>query len=296
MKPTRPALPAAAVLAAALTWLPTASEAAPKPSLCPEDMPEAALLPPVVLVGGASGGEYFERLAAQMALCGWEDGRIFRYYREATGCVAEEAALLADYMNGVLATTESDTVDAMGYSLGGILLRQWLAFHGGVDHVDEVVLWGAPNQGSPYTQEDDPYCWMQEIHEASPVIQCLNGADPTCGNPYAVPAPLAVPFTSPPEEGIAYYNLWSAGDVFLPPSATALPGSVSVKTPAVIHTDFHRNEEIRRLTMLAFLRREAVAKSTDGCGTVGAAAGEASYAWLALVPGAIRVRKALRRG
>lgn len=255
-------------LATALFLTPNPAGAGPDPRICPEDMPPAADLDPVVLVGGASGGRYFEDTADQLIACGWPKDRVYRYYRQATGCIAEETEHVRDFIDGVLAETGAAKVDVMGYSLGGLMVRHWIAFFGGADLTDEVVLWGAPNHGSPYTQPDDPYCWMRELRAPSAYAACLNGesGDTKCGNPFRTPAPWASVFSEP--GGIAYYNLYSPQDLFLPAESTLLEGAMNISLPWTVHTDFHRKPEVRRLTMLGFLRREAaVSPGYLGCGT-----------------------------
>ncbi len=136
-------------LTTALLLTPDPAWPGPDLGICPEDMPPAADLDPVVLVGGASGGRYFEDTAAQLIACGWPAERVYRYYRQATGCIAEETAHVRDFIDGVLAETGAPKVDVMGYSLGGLMVRHWIAFFGGAERADEVVLWGSPNPARP---------------------------------------------------------------------------------------------------------------------------------------------------
>lgn len=285
-------------LAALCALLPGAARAAPSAKYCPPDMPEASELDPVVLVGSAEGA-YFKSLIDQMEFCGWDRARIFPRYRQPTGCVAEEAAEVRDFIEDVLAETGAARADALGLSLGGVLVRHWITFLGGADRVRETVLWGAPNHGSPYTKPDDPYCWMREIRESDPYIACLNGEDPgpLCGNPYAPEiAAMAAPPGSPPEAGIAYYNLFSSEDLFLFKRNSILEGATNLDLPNTIHTDLAKKAEVFRLSMLGFLRRPAaVDPKYSGCGTLADGRGSAAWAWLLLAPAAMLILRRRRQ-
>ncbi|QWF77275.1 esterase/lipase family protein [Amycolatopsis sp. CA-230715] len=64
------------------------------------------------------------------------------------GDIGESAKALAAFVDRVRASTESDEVDLVGHSQGGMMARQYLKFEGGTGKVHTLVSLGATHHGT----------------------------------------------------------------------------------------------------------------------------------------------------
>lgn len=103
-------------------------------------------LGPVLLVpgyGGATGG--LERLAASLQV----GGRRTRVVRptDPTGDLRAQAAELGEVVDGLLAAG-APSVDVVGYSAGGVVVRWWVEELGGASQARRVVTLASPHDGT----------------------------------------------------------------------------------------------------------------------------------------------------
>lgn len=64
-----------------------------------------------------------------------------------TGTIHDYAADLADFVASVLRATGASEVDVVAHSMGGLVLRSYLSFHGGAAQVRRVLLLASPVEG-----------------------------------------------------------------------------------------------------------------------------------------------------
>ncbi|MFC9996914.1 esterase/lipase family protein [Nocardia sp. NPDC127526] len=144
-------------------------DAAPQGSNNWDCKPDAAHPRPVVLVHGtwASAFGAYSYMSPELAKAGY-CVFTFNYGRAnvpgaglvqptigATGDIDESAGQLAAFVDRVLAATGASQVDTIGHSQGGVVIREYLKFHGGADagdpsrnKVNHVITYGATNHGT----------------------------------------------------------------------------------------------------------------------------------------------------
>jgi triacylglycerol lipase len=109
----------------------------------PQDRPG-----PVLLVPGYGGRvESLDPLAAALR-AGGRDVRVVPRLGDGTGDLDAEAEHLAEVAGAVLAETGAPSVDAIGYSAGGVVVRLWVRDHGGDGRARRVLTLGSPHHGS----------------------------------------------------------------------------------------------------------------------------------------------------
>jgi len=131
----------ALVLALAVTFVLRLTGPAAAP--VPQDRPG-----PVLLVPGYAGRvESLDPLAAALRGAG-RDVRVVPRLGDGTGDLNVEAEHLADVADQVLAQTGAPSVDAIGYSAGGVVVRLWVRDHGGDGQARRVLTLGSPHHGT----------------------------------------------------------------------------------------------------------------------------------------------------
>jgi len=273
----------------------------PDPALCPADLPPAEELPAVLLIGSASGNSYYDDFRAQLIACGWAPADVAILDGAAHACMASDLAELTVRIEQTMADMGAERVALVGYSLGGIRARAYVALHGGWRNVDRVVLWGSPNGGLPYTAGAE--CWNDELHEDHPFIACVNagpGADPTCVNPFAEAAGWTKAAAGA-GDGVVYTNIYSddvgcgfcvalcgecgpldlaclnercnpPSDGVVPGYSARLPGAQNVDIPGLEHWMFFepvQRRDVMRISIRA-LAGLSVPEADDGDGVVAA--------------------------
>ena len=109
----------------------------------PQDRPG-----PVLLVPGYGGStSALEVLGAALEERG-RDVRIVRPPGSGTGDLSEAAAHLGEVVDDVLDATGAPSVDVVGYSAGGVVLRLYVADLGGASTVRRAVTLSSPHHGT----------------------------------------------------------------------------------------------------------------------------------------------------
>jgi triacylglycerol esterase/lipase EstA (alpha/beta hydrolase family) len=134
-----------------------------------------------------------------------------------TGDIDRSARALADVVAGLNAST----VDLVGFSAGGIVVRHYLKALDRSGWARRVVLLGTPNHGTEIvelaTSFDPSVCEgaCAQLGPRSTFLQDLNAGDET-------PA------------GAAYYSIWTAFDLTVtPPQSAELEGAVNIRVQDV---------------------------------------------------------------
>ncbi|SER17271.1 lipase family alpha/beta hydrolase [Microlunatus flavus] len=109
----------------------------------PQDQPG-----PVLLVPGYGGRTAsLDPLAAVLRAEG-RDVTVVSLLGDGTGDLDAQAAHLADVADDVLRTSGAPSVDVVGYSAGGVVVRLWVRDHGGGEQARRVLTLGSPQHGT----------------------------------------------------------------------------------------------------------------------------------------------------
>jgi triacylglycerol lipase len=109
----------------------------------PQDRPG-----PVLLVPGYGGRTAsLDPLAAVLRSAGREV-RVVGLLGDGTGDLDAQAEHLADVADEVLRTSGAPSVDVVGYSAGGVVVRLWVRDHGGDGQARRVLTLGSPQHGT----------------------------------------------------------------------------------------------------------------------------------------------------
>jgi triacylglycerol lipase len=187
---------------------------------CGGDEPDSR---PVLLLPGYGGSPAgLMDLAATLE----EDGRtaiVVPLAAAGTDDLRDQVALVDAAAQEALDDNDSDSVDVVGFSAGGLVARLWVA-GGGAPH--RVVTLATPNHGTELVLGIDdcpPAC--QQLGPGSDVMLELNDGDET-------------------PDGTQWVTIWSDGDdAVLPPESARLDGALDITIQSVCpglairHTD-----------------------------------------------------------
>lgn len=130
-----------------------------------------------------------------------------------TGDIDRSARALADAVTGLNAST----VDLVGFSAGGIVVRHYVKALGGARSARRIVLVGTPNHGTEIaelaTSFDPSVCEgaCAQLGPRSSFLQDLNSGDET-------------------PDGASYYSIWTAFDLTVtPPQSAELEGAINIR-------------------------------------------------------------------
>ena len=142
------------------------------------------------------------------------------------------------------------TVHFVGHSLGGLIIRAYLADNA-MRRQGRVVLIGTPNQGTPLVDAFQDTWWLAL---AGPTAEAL-GTDPD-SFPKSLPPPeYAVGVIAGlSENGLAQHILAGHSDGMVPVESTKLVGMADFILVKSGHSSMRYSEEVARQT-IAFLRR-----------------------------------------
>lgn len=213
---------------------------------------------PVLLVPGYGGStSALEELSAALERSGRRTV-IVRSPGEGTGDLREHARALAE-----AATAEIDggapSVDVVGYSAGGVVVRLWVRELGGAGQARRVVSLASPQHGtdlaalaSELSSRSCPVACRQLAPE-SDLLRHLNAGDET-------------------PEGPRWVAIWNEDDAtVVPPSSGALDGATSYSAQSVCpglhvaHADLPRSPTIQAMVLSALSGTRPVAPSRSDC-------------------------------
>jgi triacylglycerol lipase len=171
---------------------------------------------PVLLVPGYGGSPASLKVLADALEGSGHDVRIVRPHGSGTQDLRDQAADLGDAVDAVLDETGGPSVDLVGYSAGGVVVRLYVADLGGGSHVRRAVTLAAPHHGTDLAAVagslGSTACpeACQQLDPDSDLLRRLNAGDET-----------------PP--GPAWVALWTEDDAtVVPPDSGALDGALDI--------------------------------------------------------------------
>jgi triacylglycerol esterase/lipase EstA (alpha/beta hydrolase family) len=168
---------------------------------------------PVLLVPGYGGGTgALDSLAAKLRARG-RTAVVVPPVGDDTGDLRQQARALARAADAQLAAG-APSVDVVGYSAGGVVVRIWAADDGGAAQARRIVTLGSPHHGTQV---------------AALGSALLGGGCPTACQQLAPGSDLLSGLPETPA-GPRWTSLWTAGDqVVTPPDSARLAGAVDVE-------------------------------------------------------------------
>jgi len=225
---------AVAVLVGALlvTWLARPNRAVPA-----QDVPGAVILVPGY--GGNTGS--LARLADQIRATG-RTAQVVDLPDDGTGDLVRQADAVDRAVSGVL-DAGAPSVDVIGYSAGGVVVRLWLQRHDGVHKARRVVTLGAPHHGTQL---------------AAAGVAVGPGACPLACQQLATGSRLLSELDTPVPDPPAWLAVWTVQDqTVTPPESGRLEGAVNVAVQdlcpgrPVSHSQLPSDAVVTRLVLAA---------------------------------------------
>jgi triacylglycerol esterase/lipase EstA (alpha/beta hydrolase family) len=176
---------------------------------------------PVLLVPGYGGSTASLQVLADALTAQGRDARIVRPAGSGTQDLRDQAADLRDAVDAALGDTGAPSVDLVGYSAGGVVVRIYVADLGGGSHVRRAVTLASPHHGTDLaalagalgTKACPAAC--QQLAPDSDLLRALNHGDET-----------------PP--GPAWVALWTEDDkTVVPPDSGSLDGALDLDLQTV---------------------------------------------------------------
>lgn len=193
---------------------------------------------PVLLVPGYGGSTASLRVLADALAASGRDARVVAPAGAGTQDLRDQAADLGAAVDAVLEETGAPSVDLVGYSAGGVVVRLYVADLGGGSHVRRAVTLASPHHGTDLAalagalgSEACPEACTQ-LAPDSDLLRRLNAGDETPAGP-------------------AWVALWTEDDAtVVPASSGALDGALDIDLqeacPGVTaaHPDVPRTPEV----------------------------------------------------
>jgi triacylglycerol lipase len=176
---------------------------------------------PVLLVPGYGGSTASLQVLTDALAATGRDARIVKPKGSGTQDLRDQAADLGRAVDDVLSSTGASSVDLVGYSAGGVVVRIYVADLGGGSKVRRAVTLASPHHGTSLAalagslgSEACPEA-CQQLDPDSDLLRTLNAGDET-----------------PP--GPAWVALWTDDDkTVVPPSSGSLAGALDFSVQSI---------------------------------------------------------------
>jgi triacylglycerol lipase len=171
---------------------------------------------PVLLVPGYGGSTASLQVLADALTAQGRDARIVKPAGSGTQDLRDQAADLRDAVSDALSSTGAPSVDLVGYSAGGVVVRYYVAELGGGSHVRRAVTLASPHHGTDLaslagtlgTTACPTAC--QQLAPDSDLLRSLNAGDETPAGP-------------------VWVALWTEDDAtVVPPDSGSLSGALDL--------------------------------------------------------------------
>ena len=176
---------------------------------------------PVLLVPGYGGSTASLQVLADALTGEGRDARIVRPTGSGTQDLRQQAEHLGDAVDAALAETGAASVDLVGYSAGGVVVRIYVADLGGGSHVRRAVTLASPHHGTDLASLAGALgptacpTACQQLDPDSDLLRRLNAGDET-----------------PP--GPVWVALWTEDDkTVVPPDSGSLDGALDISLQEV---------------------------------------------------------------
>jgi len=193
---------------------------------------------PVLLVPGYGGSTASLQVLADALTDDGKDVRIVKPSGSGTQDLREQAEHLRNEVDAVLDETGAPSVDLVGYSAGGVVVRIYVADLGGGSHVRRAVTLASPQHGTDLASLAGALgstacpAACQQLAPDSDLLRWLNSGD-----------------ESPP--GPAWVALWTDDDsTVVPPDSGSLDGALDLSLQSVCpgvhaeHSDVPRSPAV----------------------------------------------------
>lgn len=217
---------------------------------------------PVLLVPGYGGSiDSLDPLASRLRAAG-RNVTVVTLPGDATGDLGAQAKAVRAVADTVLHRTGAPSLDVVGYSAGGVVVRLWVRSYGGRDVVRRVLTLGSPHHGTDLAELAGSLlpslCPIacQQLAAGSDLLDMLNRGDETPNGPQWV-------------------SLWSDRDsVVTPPTSARLAGALNVPLQLVCagdvtdHGQLPADPLVLGLVVRAFAAAPMAAPSAADCGSL----------------------------
>jgi len=215
---------------------------------------------PVLLVPGYGGSTASLQVLADALSAQGRDARIVRPRGSGTQDLRDQAAGLRDEVEAALAETGAPSVDLVGYSAGGVVVRVYVAELGGGSHVRRAVTLASPQHGTDLASLagslGDTVCpeACQQLDPDSDLLRRLNAEDETPAGP-------------------AWVALWTEDDAtVVPPDSGSLDGALDLSLqdlcPGLVvgHPDVPRSPAVIAIVEAVLGTDEPTQPDSSVCG------------------------------
>ncbi len=200
-------------------------------------------LGPVLLVPGYGGStKALSVLAAGLQDAG-RDATVVQLAGDGTGDLNDQAKVLDEAVRRAMAATGADSVDLVGFSAGGVIVRLWMRDFGGGNLARRIVTLGSPHHGTDVAAlaidvagDRCPEA-CEQLATDSDLLRRLNAKDET-----------------PP--GPAWISIWTTDDrTVVPPESASIQGALDFSVQSVCpglevaHGDLPRTPAVIAMTI-----------------------------------------------
>lgn len=213
---------------------------------------------PVLLVPGYGGSTTaLEVLAGRLRAAG-RDATVVPLPGDGTGDLREAAKALGAAADAAIAGG-APSVDVIGYSAGGIVVRAWIRELGGAAKARRVITLGSPHHGTKLAALGAAFAagncpvGCQQLVPNSPLLKALNKGDETPAGPQ-------------------WLSVWTSQDeTVTPPESSRLEGAVDVVLEkvcagaAISHSDLPRAPLVGGIVLRAIGVESIVAPGPPDC-------------------------------
>ncbi len=203
---------------------------------------------PMILVPGYGGStDALAQLAVVLRARG-KTVEVFHLLGDGRGDLDAQAQALGAAATRLRAKAHAESIDVIGYSTGGVVVRLWVRSYGGDSVARRVITLGSPHHGTDLAGAAGsllpgacpPAC--QQLEPDSSLLAGLNDGDET-------------------PRGPTFVSIWTThDDVVVPPSSAQLDGALNLTVQSLCATDPVNHGGLPRdTTVQSMLLRELAA-------------------------------------
>jgi triacylglycerol lipase len=216
---------------------------------------------PVLLVPGYGGSTASLQVLSDALAADGRDTRMVTPTGSGTQDLLEQARHLRDEVDAVLDDTGEPSVDLVGYSAGGVVVRLYVAELGGGSHVRRALTLASPHHGTDLASLagalGSTACpdACQQLDPDADLLRRLNADDETPAGP-------------------AWVALWTEDDkTVVPPDSGSLDGALDISLQSVCpslevgHADVPRNPVVIAIVESVLGRSAPAVPPASVCGS-----------------------------